>query len=137
MPVYMNNTDKTRTHNGKTWAPGDAFAVNFFVPDEVGLTMTDEAPRVRQPTLAAGTLSLSSGGTAAEIYAPMCAYFKASFVCEAGDAVIRESYRDSAVTIEITPAASFRGEYDRNAVERFFVDTAGGGVVSYVISRAE
>jgi hypothetical protein len=143
MPVYTNSTGEAVTVPGKsgnvTFEDTQTLAVDFFIPDEYGLTLDDEDPRVEPQTLASGHFELYNGYSE-RIYIPKCRAFMASIVCKSGKAQIRESYEDAAIYTECDTLNIFRGSFRRPDVEAFWLkgagdDDDGPAYISYLVSR--
>jgi hypothetical protein len=142
MPIYQNETSDTITVQGKsgsvTFTPNQTIKVDFFVPDEEGLTLVNENPRVEPQTLVAGTLELYNGDNE-RIYIPKCKEFGATMMCKFGNAVIRESYKDAGITTPLN-ANAYLAKYRRPDVEALWVEGKGDDVdgptlVMYHVSR--
>jgi hypothetical protein len=136
MPTYENTTGSAITFNGTTWNDAESKAVNFFVPDEIGLAKTAEAPLVEGPTLASGMLALDIADGPTRLYIPNCEVFGATLTCRAGSGTVRENYANNAVQIQISPANAARTRAKRVEVEALYVEASEDGTeVVYNISR--
>ena len=135
MPTYQNNTAATISCGGTAWAAGASNAVDFFVPDEKGLTLTSEDPRVSATTLASGVLSLSAGDPAERIYIPDCNAALVSIVVKSGEITVQENYADALVYIPIDGGNAFTASYRRISVEALYITCVTDCVVAYNISR--
>ena len=120
MPVYTNNTAENISWNGVIWGPSESKTVNFFVPDEFGLTKGAAEPQVAPQVLAAGIKSMAQGEVF-RVYIPACNAFVASFVCKGGRAVLLENYEDSTIEIPIDMQNMYRAEYRRKDVEAYYI----------------
>ena len=137
MPTYQNSTATTISYNGETWEPNEAKAVNFFAPIEVGLTQTDENPRVQSPTLVSGYIAFTDENDPPErVDIGDCAAFIGSFVVKAGEIEIRENYDDNPVAIKVTPTNNFRVVAKRTEIEAFHIKPLSEAVMAINISRA-
>jgi hypothetical protein len=143
MPVYQNNTSETITVTGKsgsvTFAPSQAIEVDFFIPEEDGLTLVNELPRVEPQTLATGTLELYRNDNE-RLYIPKCKAFMATLICKFGQSVVRESYEDAAVTTPLDTLNSFRSAFKRPDVDALWIeglgnDDDGPTIIAYHIAR--
>jgi hypothetical protein len=143
MPIYRNVTGAEVTAPGKagniTIPDKQTVTADFFIPDEYGLTLLSESPRVVPQIMASGTMEIYNGVTE-RIDVPECAAFEASFVCKSGRAFIRESYADAAVSSVCDAYNTFRASFRRACCEAFYVigegdDVNGPSIISYLISR--
>lgn len=71
MPTYKNETARKITHPDMgymEWKPGETKRLPFFVPhEELGLTMTDDAPKVNKETSIVGDWEIDIAAGGAEV----------------------------------------------------------------------
>jgi hypothetical protein len=60
MPTYRNTQSNTVIYRGRAFPPDVDMAVEFFVPTELGFTVTDDAPLITSPLLWSDTLTDST-----------------------------------------------------------------------------
>lgn len=120
MPVYVNNTAENISWNGVIWGAGESKSVNFFVPDEFGLTKGSDLPKVAPQVLAAGVKNMAPNETI-RIYIPACDAFIASLVCKSGRAVVLENYQNSTITIPIDAQNAYRAIQKRKDIESYWI----------------
>ena len=136
MPTYQNATANAITFNGENWAPSETKPVDFFVPPGVGLTQTNENPRVLSPTLASGMLVFADeNDPPVRLDVGDCAAFLGSFVVKAGSLELRENYDDN-IPITIAPTNAFRIVAKRTEIEAFHITPLSEAVVAFNISRS-
>jgi hypothetical protein len=136
MPKYRNDTTAVVEFNKKTWNPGDEFEVTFFVPDELGLTKTADAPEVKSPMLAAGTVTLDQTDPEFNLYVPDCEAFSSTLICESGEGYARENYAANPVKIPVKKTITMNFRSKRADIERLFVGAEVDGTkIVYTISR--
>ena len=136
MPTYQNPTSETITYNDMTWTVNEIKPVDFFVPNEIGLTLTDENPRVDCPTLASGVFEFADEtDPPRRLYVPDCCTFLASFIVRSGSVEIRENYSDNRA-IPVSPENAFRVIAKRTEVEAFHIMPKEAAVVVFNVSRA-
>ena len=136
MPIYRNNTSKSITSNGATWKPGETKPVSFFVPDEQGLALLSEEPRVTNQALASGTLTLGSGETF-RLYIPDCKTFVTTIAVKSGLLYVRENYADNEVFTLVKAGSSYMATLPRWYVEAYQLTNADSGEteIEYHVSR--
>jgi hypothetical protein len=143
MPVYTNGTGSAVTVPGKTGnvtiENRQTIKTDFFIPDEYGLTLDNEEPRVEPQTMASGTYEIYNGDSE-KIYIPKCRAFLASIICESGSAEIRESYKDAAIYVKCDTQNMFHASFRRPDVEALWVkgtgdDADGPAHITCLISR--
>ena len=72
MPTYKNNTTRPIHYDMTAWAPGAERRVSGYIPDHVGLTLTDTEPVPPSPILVSENIVLEAATpqTVAVPYAP-------------------------------------------------------------------
>lgn len=94
MPVYRNPNRETKSYGGRVFAYNVPEETDFLVPDEIGLELLDEAPKVEPSCLDAGEISMGSGGSL-KIVIPDCNTFTASVACLTGKLRVQHNYDDA------------------------------------------
>ena len=137
MPTYQNGTSAAITYNGETWAPAETKPVNFFVPDELGLTMTLDTPKVLSPTLASGSLAfVDDTEPSVRLYVPECGAFIGDFLVKLGAVKVQENYDDNPIEIVGDTTRMIRVAARRTQVEALWITPLAEAVVDYNISQA-
>ena len=137
MPTYQNQTASPITFNGETWAPSETKAVNFFAYPGVGLTQTDEAPRVVSQVLASGELVFTDeNDPPVRIDIGDCDAFLGSFVVKSGGIELRKNYDDD-IPIKVTTTTKFRVVAKRIDIEAIHIKPLSETSLVFNISRAK
>jgi hypothetical protein len=143
MPRYTNSTGETVTVPGRAGEisipDGQTVEVDFFIPSEYGLTLTDDEPRVSPQILKSGTAELYNGD-ALEIAVPGCKTFVVSMVCKSGASEIRENYVDAESFTPCDTLNMFRAAFKRLDVESIWLkgvgdDAKGASYIAYVVAK--
>jgi hypothetical protein len=143
MPTYKNNTSNSISVSGRsgviTFAPNQESQVDFFIPDEDGLTLVSVSPRVVPQVLVSETIELFNG-IDTTINIPKCNAFMVTVICKRGSFTIQESYDDSTVKIVVDMLNAFSAAFKRYDVESLIFegtgdDAAGESIATVMVSR--
>lgn len=137
MPVYLNPKETSVTYNSEAWRPKETKPVSFFVPDELGLTLMSENPRVSNQVLSSGVRTLAVGETL-RLYIPECKSHIATIAVKSGILVVRENYDDNEIFTQVDEGMSYMATRQRPLVEAYYLTNADSGEteIEYHVSRA-
>jgi hypothetical protein len=132
MPTYKNNNAYPVMWGSTTWKPGEEKITSEFLPSQIGLTKTDNAPVPPSPILVSQTLTLEAA-TPQTVEVPYSRRVKISVQTEGEGAA---SITIGGKTIPLTAMIGWAStELEWSTLGDLTLESAAGATVYLLIER--